>query len=561
MSWLAVLFDGSSVVGAVVILSLVGALGLALGAVRVRGIGLGVAGVLFVSLVLAHVGLTLDSAILEYVREFGLVVFVWTIGMQVGPGFAASLRRDGLRLNLLAASVVVLGIVVTLVVSRVGDVPAAALAGLLTGATTNTPSLGAVQQALAQSVPAGAEAARLGALAGLGYAMAYPFGVVGIIVSMLCLRSVFRIALESEREEVARILAGSASRLVRVNLAVSNPNAVGVKLADVPGLNDPGVAVARILQGDDLHVPNPETRLNLGDVLAVVGEPEAIEKLHVVIGPESAVDLRAMPSALASELLIVTRTSALGRTLGELAFARRFDVQITRIGRAEVELAASPGVRVQYGDVVRAVGAPEAIQKVAAELGNTPKRLDYPHLIPLFVGLVLGVALGSYPIGVPGVSVPVKLGLAGGPLLVAMALSRIGSIGPLVWYMPPSANFMLREIGIVMFLAAVGLESGGRFVETIVAGPGLTWMAWGATITLVPLLAVGIFARAVLRMNYLSLCGLLAGSATDPPALSFANSVAQSDGPSVAYATVYPMTMFLRIVSAQVLALALAHGG
>jgi putative transport protein len=550
----------TSVTTALIVLASVAGSGLALGTVRVRGVSLGVAGVLFTGLAAGHLGFTPDERLLVYIREFGLVVFVWTIGMQVGPGFMASLRREGLRLNLLAASVVALGVVTALVVYAVADVPSPVLVGLLAGATTNTPSLGAGQQALAQSAgTAGAAVRDLEALAGVGYAVAYPFGVLGIILSLLVVRAVLRIDVAREREQLARALAGGAAvELRRLNLEVSNPNLAGARIGDVPGLGDSAIAVARILQGSELHVPTPDTRLSVGDVIAVVGSPEALERVRMVVGQESRLDLRSMPSTLASERLIVTRTGALGRTLGELDFPRRFDVQITRVSRAEVEIAASPGVRLQYGDTVLAVGGNEAIRKVAQELGNSPKSLNYPHLIPMFLGLVIGVAVGQYPLSLPGISVPVKLGLAGGPLLVAMVLSRFGSFGSLVWYMPVSANYMLRELGIVMFLAAVGLASGDQVVETLVAGSGITWMALGALITVLPVLVVGVLARQFLGMNYLALSGLLAGSTTDPPALSFANSLADSDGPSVAYATVYPLTMFLRVVSVQVLAYVLA---
>jgi putative transport protein len=293
--------------------------------------------------------------------------------------------------------------------------------------------------------------------------------------------------------------------------------------------------------------------LRLGDVLLAVGTREELDALRVVVGKESSLDLRRMPSAITSKRLIVTRTAATGRTVAALDFARRFGVQITRVSRAEVEMSATPDFELQYGDTVIAVGEPGDIQKVAAELGDSPKSLNYPHLVPMFAGMALGIVVGSWPFSLPGVPAPVRLGLAGGPLLVAIALSRIGTIGPLVWYMPISANYALRETGIVLFLAAVGLGAGDVFVETLVRGDGLYWMACGAALTVVPLLAVAAFARLALRLNYLTLCGLLAGSMTDPPALSFATAVSGSEAPSVAYATVYPLTMILRVLSAQLL--------
>ena len=385
--------------------------------------------------------------------------------------------------------------------------------------------------------------------------MTYPFGVVGIILVMLGIRFAFRINLGKEADELESSLASETAPVKRANLEVANPNLAGLPLARVPLLSKTTLVVSRIWHDGALHVPHPDTRLELGDVLLVVGPQDELDALRVVVGRESDLDLRTMPSAITSKRLIVTRTEASGKTLAELDFIRRFGVQITRISRAEVEMSTSLAYVVQYGDTVLAVGTPENIQKVAAELGDSPRSLNYPHLIPVFLGIALGIVVGSWPFTLPGVPAPVRLGLAGGPLLVAIVLSRIGRLGPLVWYMPLSANFMLREIGIVLFLAAVGLKAGDSFVATLVDGPGLAWMAWGAAITLLPLTVVSVVGRAVLGINFLTLCGLLAGSMTDPPALSFANSVTGSDAPSLSYATVYPLTMILRVLSAQLLVL------
>jgi putative transport protein len=311
--------------------------------------------------------------------------------------------------------------------------------------------------------------------------------------------------------------------------------------------------VSRIHRTGTLQVPQPETELKLGDVLLAVGTPEELESLRVVVGRASGLDLRSLPSPITSRRLIVTRPEASGHSIDQLDAVHRFGVQVTRVGRAEVEMAPQPGLELQYGDTVLAVGEPAGLDKLAAELGDSPKKLDYPHLAPMFLGIALGVALGQWPMHLPGLPAPVKLGLAGGPLLVAMALSRIGRMGPLVWYMPISANYMLRQVGIVLFLAAVGLKAGGHFVETLVAGPGLTWLFCGSAITLVPLLLAAAVGRLVLKLNYLPLCGVLAGSMTDPPALSFATSLVGSEGPALAYATVYPLATILRVLLAQVL--------
>jgi putative transport protein len=533
--------------------------GLVLGSFRLRGIGLGIAGVLFSGLVFGHFGIRVNQDILDFARDFGLVLFVYSIGLQVGPGFFSSLRRQGLRLNLLAAAVVLLGVGAALVVHSVGGVEAAAVVGILGGSTTNTPSLAAAGQALEQAVGEPAALAAVAPLPGLGYAVTYPFGVVGIILVMLGVRFAFRISLGRETDELESSLASEAAPVKRANLEVANPNLVGLPLERVPLLSGSTLVVSRIWHDGALRVPRPDTKLELGDVLLAVGPQDELDALRVVVGKESELDLRTMPSAITSKRVIVTRTGASGKTLAELDFIRRFGVQITRISRAEVEMSTSPAYEVQYGDTVLAVGTPENIDKVRAELGDAPRSLNYPHLIPVFLGIALGIFVGSWPFSLPGVPAPVRLGLAGGPLLVAILLSRVGRLGPLVWYMPLSANFMLREIGIVLFLAAVGLRAGDRFVETLVEGPGLVWMAWGAVVTLAPLLVVSIVARALLGLNYLTLCGLLAGSMTDPPALSFANDVSGSDAPSLSYATVYPLTMILRVLSAQLLVLYLVR--
>jgi putative transport protein len=555
----AALLDGETAAGAVLVLALVAALGLSLGALRVRGIGLGVAGVLFVGIAFGHFGVHVAERTREFVRELGLVLFVYSIGLQVGPGFLASLRRHGLRLNLLAAAIVALGAATAIVLHYAGGIGAPVLAGILAGATTNTPSLAAAQQALQQALPDAPARAAAAKLPGLGYAVAYPFGVLGVILVMVAVRAAFRISVRREAEELARREAAFVPPLARVNLEVTNPNLAGMPLAKVPALAGTGIVVSRLWQDGRLQVPRPETRLAPGDVLLAVGTRDELDALRVVVGKESALDLRALPSAITSKRLIVTRAAASGRTLAELDFVRRFSVQVTRVSRAEVEMAASPGFELQYGDTVLAVGDPADIQKLAAELGDSPKSLAYPHLLPLFAGIALGIAAGSVPFSLPGVPAPVRLGLAGGPLLVAIALSRIGRVGPLVAYLPISANYVLRETGIVLFLAAVGLGAGDAFVETLVRGDGLYWLGCGVLVTVVPLVVAAVAARVLMRLDYLTLCGVLAGSTTDPPALAFAAAAAGSEAPAVAYATVYPLTMILRVLSAQLLVMYLVR--
>jgi len=557
MPWLREMIQGQSVAGAVLILAAVVASGLVFGSLRFKGLGLGIAGVLFAGLAAGRLGLSqsINEHVLDFMRDFGLVLFVYTIGVQVGPSFLASLRRAGLPLNLMAAAIVLLGAGLALAMHLALRVPMPVVVGLLAGATTNTPSLAAARQALAdvQAVDVN--------ITGVGYAVAYPFGIIGIILTMLLMRWLFRISLVKEEEHLKHTFKSAAPRVERMNLEVTNPNLRGLPLQKVPMLGKLSVVISRIYQDGELAVPQPETMLRLGDVLLAVGPQEELEQLRVVVGQESTLDLRTLPTSITSRRLIVTRKRVLGRALSELDFVRRFGVRITRVSRAEIELTPSDEFELQYGDTVLVVGEPQAIDKVAAELGDSLKTLRHPQLIPVFIGIALGVVVGSWPLSLPGVPAPVKLGLAGGPLLVAIILSRIGRVGPLVWYMPMSANYMLREVGIVLFLACVGLAAGDKFAAALfpgpgwALGPGFYWMGLGVVITLVPLLVVALVARLFYKLNYLMLCGLLAGSMTDPPALAFANHVTGSESPSVAYATVYPLTMILRVLLAQLLVL------
>ncbi|NLC55883.1 MAG: putative transporter [Armatimonadetes bacterium] len=556
MPWVLELFRGESVAQAVIVLSLVAATGLAIGSIRLFGVGLGIAGVLFSGLVFGHFGLTINEAVQEFAREFGLILFVYSIGLHVGPGFIDSLRRQGLSLNLMAAAIVLGGAAVTVALIYLADLPVPVAAGLFSGATTNTPSLAAAQQAL-KDVPGYTPS--MAALPGLGYAVAYPFGIIGIILTMLLVRVAFRVSIQ--REAAALKEQERATRpggdVVRRHIQVKNPNLEGVLLRDVPLHAEEGVVVSRVLQAGEVRIATPETRLHLDDILLAVGPKERLDDFRVLVGIESPIDLTAIETAITTRRLIVTRRGVLGKTVEELELPSRHGVTITRVNRAGIEFAPGPEVRLQAGDTVLAVGQPDAIERVAAELGNATRPLGIPEVIPIFVGIALGIFIGSWPFNLPGVPAPVKLGLAGGPLLAAIILSRIGRVGPLVWYLPQSANLMLREVGIVLFLAAVGLRSGDRFVETLLQGQGFVWMGLAALITLLPLLAVALIARALVKLNYLSLTGLLAGSMTDPPALAFAGAFTGSEAPSVAYATVYPLTMILRVLCGQMLVLLL----
>jgi putative transport protein len=492
--------------------------------------------------------------VIDFLREFGLVLFVYSIGMQVGPGFLSAFKREGLALNGLAAAVVLLGALATVLVVVALDVPGATAVGLFSGATTNTPSLGAAQQILEQ-LPGGEGLIQL---PGVGYAVAYPFGVVGIILVMLALRALLRVDIGHEADALVRAETAARPQVGTVSLRVTNPNLEGVTLERLPFVTEHGIVISRVLHEGRVEVARPDTALHLGDAIVAVGPPERLEELRLVIGERSSIDVKAVPSPITTRRIVVTKKEAVGKRLSELGLRDRHNVTVTRVSRADVVFSPPRGYRTQFADTLLVVGEEAAIDAAAHAVGDSAKELSTPHLVPIFVGIALGVLLGSIPLLLPGVRVPVKLGLAGGPLLVAIVLSRVGRIGPLFWYMPISANFMLRELGIALFLACVGLRAGGKFVETLLGGGGLLLLAGGALITVVPLVLVALVARLFLKVNFVRLCGLLAGSMTDPPALAFATGLAGGDAPSVAYSTVYPLVMLLRVVAAQTLVLVLA---
>lgn len=551
---IAELFQGfSPVVQAVLALCLAAVLGLALGGVRYKGIGLGVGGVLFAGIGLGELGVQGDREVMEFLKEFGLILFVYTIGVQVGPGFFAALRRAGLALNLMAASIVGLGVLLTVAVYFLADIPAPVVLGLFSGAVTNTPSLAAGQQMLQEM---GASAVDL-AGPGAGYAVAYPFGIAGILLTMFLIRLVLRIDPAREAAEFDAQRKASAASLDTLNVRITNPNLEGLPLSEVPGVDGLGIVVTRILRDGHVRVPRPDTVVHVGDVVLIVGPLRQLTEMRLILGEQADVNLKSMDTEVRWERLVCTNSRILGRTVGQIDLHKTHDVVISRVVRAGVELVPSAALHLQFGDILTVIGAPDDVRRVAQVVGNSEKLLQQAQILPIFLGIALGVLVGSIPIALPGLPAPVKLGLAGGPLVVALVLSRIGHLGPMVWFMPPSANHALRDIGIVLFLAVVGLNAGPVFFDVLLNGDGLEWMGWAALITLGPLLVVGFYARLVARQNYLTVCGLLAGSMTDPPALAFANAVAPSEAAALAYATVYPLVMCLRILAAQILVLVL----
>ena len=537
------------------VLALVAVVGLWIGNVKIRGVGFGIGGVLFGGIIVGHfvyqAGVALSSPMLHFIQEFGLILFVYTIGIQVGPGFFASLRVSGLRLNLFAILIVILGGLVTAVLHKLFNIPLPVVLGIFSGAVTNTPALGAGQQILRDlGVPF-----EVVDQMGMSYAMAYPFGICGILLTMWLVRLFFRINVEKEAQRFEESSGNGHAHLHTINVRVENPNLNQMAIQDVPMLNSDNIVCSRLKRGELLMVPAPGTLIQAGDLLHLVGRPEDLHNAQLVIGQEVATSLSTRGTDLKVERVVVTNEKVLGKKIRDLHVKQRYDVVISRLNRAGVELVASSSASLQFGDILNLVGRPEAIDAVAAELGNAQQKLQQVQMLPVFIGIGLGVLLGSIPLFIPGFPAALKLGLAGGPLIMALILGRIGSIGKLYWFMPPSANLALRELGIVLFLAVVGLKSGGDFVATLTQGEGLSWIAYGIFITAIPLLTVGILARMLAKMNYLTLCGMLAGSMTDPPALAFANNLhATSGAAALSYATVYPLVMFLRIITPQLLA-------
>ncbi len=549
MNWLSELFTQDSVAHTVLIYGLVIAIGVTLGKVKVFNISLGITWVLFVGIIASHFHLLINKEVEHFVREFGLILFVYSIGLQVGPGFIASLRKQGLSLNFLAAAMVVTGALVTVFIHYLTNTPIAVMAGIMSGAVTNTPGLGAAQQALADLKASGVpmDIPNLG----LGYAVAYPFGVIGIILVLIVLRYIFKVDLAKEKAIYKEKLLRGQPAPSTINLEVANPQLFNQPLKIIKSIINTKLVISRIYHDGEISTPDSETILHKDDVILAVAPKEDFDKLKILVGKESETDLLKIKCNIISRRIVVTKEEVTHKTIGDLRFLNNQDFTITRINRAGIEFVATTDTTFQVGDVVTTVGREEAVTLFSKILGNSLKRLDHPNLAPIFFGIVLGVLFGSIPFVVPGIPAPVKIGLAGGPLIVAIFMSRFGGKFYLTPYVTQGANLMIREIGIVLFLASVGLSSGEHFVELLVSGNGLYWMSYGVAITLVPLLTVSLIAKYVFKCSYFEICGLLAGASTDPPALAFATYSAGSDAPAVTYATVYPLTMILRILLAQ----------
>lgn len=581
MNWLADLFMNNvdGVAHAVLIFALVIAIGIPLGRIKFFGVSLGITLVLFVGIVLGQLGFRINAHVLHFVKEFGLILFVYSIGLQVGPGFFASFKKGGMLMNGLAASIVLLAVLLTVGFHYLTGIPMPTMVGVLSGAITNTPGLGAAQQALAEviktnpgakdilidqagGVPAGTSVdgviEQIAGTLGQGYACAYPLGVVGIILSLIVVRAVFKISFEKETESLKATNPTSGDNSTAFTVEVENPAIIGKKISEITRLFGRRFVISRHRHGEETPIiPTGETTLAEGDRLFVISAKNDAETIAAFFGKVinwAIEDWEHLKSEIVRRRIIVTRESMNGRPIGRLDAYTSMGVAITRINRGGVVMIVTPSLRLQLGDRVNVVGPKQAVDEVEKVLGNELKRLDHPNLVSIFLGIAIGVIFGSIPFALPGLSQPLKLGLAGGPLIIAILISCWGYRSRLITYTPIAANLMIREIGILLFLASVGIGAGNGFLEAVFNG-GYWWVLIGFAITTIPLLLIGIIARGVFKLNYYSIMGLVAGATTDPPALAYANNIAQNEAPNVAYATVYPLTMFLRVLTAQLLIL------
>lgn len=555
MDWINDLIWNQGVGHSILLLSFVIAAGIQLGKIKVFGVSLGITLVLFVGIVMGHFGITIHPQVIHYFKEFGLILFVYSVGMQVGPGFFSSFKEGGVTLNMLAGGIVLLGVATALAIHFITGIPIPTMVGILSGAVTNTPGLGAAQQAYSDmygvsenSIP-------------LGYAVAYPLGVVGIILSIIVIRYIFRISFRKENEQLEQAETSHANEAISISLVVKNPAIFNKTVADISSLfGDTDFVISRIWKDSDkqIDIASADTVLHENDKIFVITTEQDAEKIKIFIGEAIAMERKQWirrESQFINRRILITKPELNGKLLGDLKLRKLYGINITRINRAGVDLVAKPNLHLQVGDRVNVVGTETAVANVEKILGNSMKRLNEPNLISIFVGIALGIILGSIPFTFPGIPQPVKLGLAGGPLIVAILVSRFGYHYKLITYTTQSANLMLREVGIAMFLACVGLGAGEGFIDTIINGGGIAWIGYGFIITVVPLLVIGCVARYFFKLNYFTLMGLIAGSTTDPPALAYSNATAGNDAPSVGYATVYPLTMFLRVLTAQLMIL------
>lgn len=557
MDWLINLFTTTDSVAHIVLLyAIVIAVGVYLGKIKIGGISIGVTFVLFAGIAAGHIGFTAPTNILSFLQEFGLILFVFMIGLQVGPGFLESFRKGGITLNLLSTVMVVLNVIVMFAcyyiffdTSNPKNLPM--MVGTLYGAVTNTPGLGAANETLYSIFDKG-EVPQIAS----GYACAYPLGVLGIIGATIAIKYIFGIKLEKEEEELAKEEEDNDDVKPHfMDLEVTNLYLEGKTLAQVHNFLNRDFVCSRILHDGHVSIPNGSTIFHIGDKLFVVCAENDAEAIIAFIGPTINVDWKKQDEPMVSKRILVTRSSINGKTLGQMHFSSAYGVNVTRVTRQGMDLFAIPSLSLQVGDRIMVVGPEDAVNRVAAVMGNSIKRLDAPNIATIFVGVFIGILFGSIPVAISGIPVPIKLGIAGGPLIIAILIGRYGYKVHLVTYTTTSANMMLREIGLMLFLASVGIKAGDGFLETVIQGDGVKYVYTGFLITIIPILIIGIIARKKYKFNYFTIMGMIAGTYTDPPALAYANSICSKEAPSIGYSTVYPLSMFLRIFTAQIIVL------
>ena len=555
MNWINDLLWGEGIGHSILLLSFVIAAGIQLGKIKVFGVSLGITLVLFVGIILGHFGFTINHNVIHFFKEFGLILFVYSVGMQVGPGFFSSFKQGGITLNMLACGIVFLGVLTAVILHYATGIPMPTMVGILSGAVTNTPGLGAAQQAFSDMHGVSDNTIAL------GYAVAYPLGVIGIILSIILIKYIFRVSFDKENEQLNSEDSSHTNEAKPISLIVKNPAIFNKTVAELSNLLEHrDFVISRVWRDSNkqIEIASANTVLQENDKVFVITTETDAETIKTFVGEEIDMERKQwirMESQFINRRILITKPELNGKRLGQLKLRKLYGINITRINRAGVDLVAKPELTLQVGDRVNVVGTETAVSNVEKVLGNSMKRLNEPNLITIFVGIALGIVLGSIPITFPGIPQPVKLGLAGGPLVVAILISRFGYHYKLITYTTQSANLMLREIGITLFLACVGISAGDGFVDTIVNNGGFAWIGYGFIITFVPLMIIGCIGRYFCKVNYFTLMGLIAGSTTDPPALAYSNATAGNDAPSVGYATVYPLTMFLRVLTAQLLIL------
>ncbi len=548
MEFLIDLFTTPHAITTFLFITLTVVFGILFGHLKFGHIKFGIAGVLFFGILFGHIGFPTDESqttILNFVRDFGLILFVYSIGIETGPRFLSSFRKDGLKLNLIAVGGILMGLLVTILISYNTNINPDILTGVMCGAVTNTPGLGAATEIIKdQGLPTD--------MLGAGYAIAYPFGVIGLLLIIVLIRLLFRINIKEEEKSYLESIGTTDSKLESVEITVMNPNIFGKDIAYIKNAVDAELAVSRIYRNGNYLLATGDIKIQEGDVIYGVSEQKSLENLRIKLGEVTIRERRNISGSMDLINVLVTNRKMAGKTIKQIGIFRRYEASITRIYRAGMEILPTSHTTLELGDTVKIIGETKVLEDVKNELGNSIRELSIPNIVPMFIGIFLGIIVGSIPIAIPGMPVPAKLGIAGGPLLIALILGHKGRIGKLNFYMTYGANLMLREFGIVLFLSAVGLLAGGNFVHTLVDGGGWVWMIYGAMITFIPMFIVALTAY-FMKVNYLKICGLIAGASTDPPILEFANSLAPTPAQSSAYATVYPLSMFLRIVVAQVL--------